>query len=96
MAKRVAKILRPRAGSLVMGRQGANVKPGEYARKSGGGSRYRHNGASWEEMWKQVGEETGTSWVVETEMGLNPREVEEVKRFGEDGVQWMKYLVRRE
>jgi hypothetical protein len=65
----VIKLLRPEKGSLVLGRQLGNVESGEENRVSGNGSRYRHNEASWRKLWEQAGEETGSKWLVEAQLG---------------------------
>ncbi|MCJ1298531.1 hypothetical protein MMC08_001321 [Hypocenomyce scalaris] len=65
VAKRVARLLKPRKGSLVLGRQVGTVKPGEYPHRTNPtGVMWRHDGASFASMWKEVGEATGTKWDV--------------------------------
>jgi len=65
IAKQVVNLIRPRPGSLVIGRQVGNINPSSVPRMSGNGSRYRHDGASWTKMWEQASQETGTSWKIE-------------------------------
>jgi len=68
-AKRLVKLVRPQAGSMVLGRQMGNVVPREipdpdFTDKT----MYRHNAASFARMWEEVGKATGTEWdVVEFE-----------------------------
>ncbi|KAK1086614.1 hypothetical protein LTR48_003385, partial [Friedmanniomyces endolithicus] len=59
VARRVLALLKPREGSLVVGRQVGNLRPGEYGMRSGEGTRYRHDVASWRGMWEAVGSERG-------------------------------------
>jgi len=69
-AKRVVGMLKketPGLGSLVVGRHAGDRVAGEKSRPGKLGSRYRHNAASWERLWAQVGEETGTQWIMHTE-----------------------------
>ena len=56
---------RPKPGSLIAGDQMGSVKAGSYPLPSEGGSHYRHNVESFQAFWKEVGERTGTRWVVE-------------------------------
>ena len=63
MAERVVRFLNPIQGSLVFGRQRGNINSGEYEHRTNEkGTMFRHNERSWKEMWKQVGEATGSSW----------------------------------
>lgn len=62
--KRTMQLLKPQSGSMIVGRQAGNINPGRYSRPGKLGSRYRHDVASWQNLWKQVGEESGTEWDV--------------------------------
>ncbi|KAF1991507.1 hypothetical protein K402DRAFT_443645 [Aulographum hederae CBS 113979] len=62
VAKRAVKLLKPTPGVLVLGRQIGNAKPGEYPRRISGGTRFRHDAATWKKLWEEVGAETGTKW----------------------------------
>jgi hypothetical protein len=64
IAVRIIQLLRPVKDSVVFGRQVGNVKSGEYTRADGK-TRWRHDETSFQEMWKEVGEKTGTEWRVE-------------------------------
>jgi hypothetical protein len=64
----IVELLKPVAGSLVVGRQVGSVVPGERERLHTRKTMYRHNEASFKEMWKAVGEKTGTKWRVEVEL----------------------------
>jgi hypothetical protein len=101
VAKRIVKLLRPQPGSLVLGRQLGNTTPGEYPRRDGEGSRYRHDEASWEEMWNVVGRETGTKWKVEAQLARNeiPLIQEKARYKGSSvppGICRLRFAVRRE
>ncbi|KAF2095369.1 hypothetical protein NA57DRAFT_59386 [Rhizodiscina lignyota] len=53
-------------GTQVIGFQTANVNAQEY--KTQWGHMYFHNVESLEKLWKEVGEETGTSWTVDAKL----------------------------
>ncbi|KAI1473634.1 hypothetical protein F4774DRAFT_415635 [Daldinia eschscholtzii] len=60
---------------MIFGRQVGTTTPGdrEGARKS---KRFLHNATSWQELWDEVGKETGTAWRTEVneieEPGMHP------------------------
>ncbi|KIW13187.1 hypothetical protein PV08_08374 [Exophiala spinifera] len=55
MARRCLKLLDPRRGRVLLcGGQVGNVNPGEVARLTGKGSRFRHDERSWRDMWEGV------------------------------------------
>ncbi|MCJ1306706.1 hypothetical protein MMC25_000349 [Agyrium rufum] len=69
VAKRVVKLLKPVKGSVLFGRQRGNIKPGTYPhRTNASGTMYRHDASTWKQMWKEVGEATGTEWDVRAEL----------------------------
>ncbi|PQE25504.1 methyltransferase domain-containing protein [Rutstroemia sp. NJR-2017a BBW] len=68
ICKRLTKILK-KEGSVVMGRQVGEVTAGERPHTvDTSRTHYVHNKESFERMWKEVGESTGTKWRVECEM----------------------------
>ncbi|KAF6235302.1 hypothetical protein HO173_006497 [Letharia columbiana] len=74
---RVVRLLRPRAGSLVMGVQvGALVADVVPIPIPSGGVLFRHDLASFARLWEEVGRVTGTEWRVEARL-------ERAKGFGE-------------
>jgi len=70
VAKRLVGFTRPRPGSLIVGNQMGSLNAGVYAMPTGNGYNYRHNVSSMGRFWKQVGEETGTEWQVESGLFL--------------------------
>ncbi|OAP63117.1 hypothetical protein AYL99_02344 [Fonsecaea erecta] len=55
MACRCLQLMTTKNGRvLICGCQVGNVTAGEFPRRLGGGSRYRHNEASWKKMWDEV------------------------------------------
>lgn len=59
--RRIARMLRPKAGSMVVGRQRAKLAAGKYWTCVDGEPWYifRHNEKSFPELWSTVGEEMG-------------------------------------
>lgn len=55
-------------GTLIIGYQIGNPEGRQYMLNAPGGAKiaqWRHDSATWKDMWKQVGEETGTKWEAE-------------------------------
>ncbi|KAH0265545.1 hypothetical protein KCU91_g11383, partial [Aureobasidium melanogenum] len=66
VARRVVQLLKPKKDSLLVGRQVGNIRAHEEeSSASGSGTMFLHNVESWKQMWKEIGEETGTQWKVE-------------------------------
>lgn len=70
LAASVARILAPRAGSLIIGRQTGSEEAGEFSRggDTSGHTRFRHSPQSWKELWDRVGAATATAWRVEADL----------------------------
>ena len=96
IAKRVINLVRPRPGSLVIGRQVGNINPSSIARRSGSGTRYRHNDASWIKMWEQASQETGTSWKIEATLLDSSHFSNHTHLFTDEGLRILKYTMRLE
>lgn len=62
-AKRMVRMLKPKPGVLLLGRQVGTLKPGE-SEGVGGRKMYRHDGGSFKKLWAEVGRATGTEWRV--------------------------------
>jgi hypothetical protein len=73
-AIRVAKLMRPIKGSLILGSQVGHQDPGEVSSRPGrrSGTMYRHNEKSWERLWKKVGKEIGVSFAVKSSLVPHP------------------------
>ncbi|KAL8932058.1 MAG: hypothetical protein Q9211_006554 [Gyalolechia sp. 1 TL-2023] len=87
--KQVVKLLKPEPGSTVLGRQTGNLVA-QQSELHSVGMVWRHDDRSFREMWRQVGEETGTRWDVWVEV----EEVEEKQQ--EPGICFLTFEVRRE
>lgn len=101
VAHRVVKLLKPREGSLLVGRQVGSVKPGEYSHRTNSEMMFRHDPSSWTQMWDEIGQETGSKWDVQAELhevvgAGNPRALPtaEQQQLYED-VRWIVFSVRR-
>jgi hypothetical protein len=69
VSRRVVKLLREKAGSVVLGRQAGNLEAGERVHRTNEAqSMFRHNVESFNKMWEELGVMTGTKWRVEVEM----------------------------
>ncbi|KAM0520714.1 hypothetical protein ACHAPE_003112 [Trichoderma viride] len=69
-ATRVAHLLAPQSGSLIIGRQSGSETAEEYSR-AGDTSRRKHfqrNPQSWKELWARIGEKSGTRWLAEVDL----------------------------
>ena len=72
-SKRVLKLLRPSAGSMIIGAQTGSTEPGElvlrppYVAEGEERSVYRHNLQTFADMWKAVGDEEGIKVNVKVE-----------------------------
>lgn len=72
-AKQIAKLVKK--GGVIVGRQMGSVKPGDVPAIAEGSLSYRHNVETFDALWREVGEATGTRWKVEGTMdmvGVNP------------------------
>ncbi|KAK4182541.1 hypothetical protein QBC35DRAFT_546927, partial [Podospora australis] len=69
-ATQVLRLLTPRPGSMIIGRQTGNDEAGPFSRAgdTSGRTHYRHNAESWTELWNRVGEVIGVKLVVEAEL----------------------------
>lgn len=92
VAHQVLKLMKPREGSLLVGRQVGSKTPDEKARRGGSGTRYRHNLESWRNMWKEVSDEAGVQVQVDGKEGDLP---EWAKPFTEVGDLILHFSVRR-
>lgn len=73
-AKKIAKLMKK--GGMIVGRQSGSVKPGNLPGIKEGSLSYRHDIDSFDAMWKQTGNATGTRWEVSGSLdmvGINVR-----------------------
>ncbi|KAH7092206.1 hypothetical protein FB567DRAFT_614085 [Paraphoma chrysanthemicola] len=95
-AKRVVQLLKPEPGAMVFGRQGAKPDAGSFAKINKVHTAFWHNVESWEKLWKQVGEETGTQWDVKSSLG--EEDLSDRLRMSSlvpSGTRYMTFTIRR-
>ena len=70
VASRIVQLLIPQPGSLLIGRQSGSENAGGFSGsgETSGRKHFRHNVQSWVDLWKRVGEMTGTEWKVEADL----------------------------
>ena len=56
---------RPKSGTVIVGRHVGSTKPGVYPSVEPGSTAYRHDVESFQELWDEIGKESGTRWSVE-------------------------------
>jgi hypothetical protein len=99
--KRIVEILKSKPGSLFIGRQIGNKESGVYVGSiDPSKKRYRQNPESFQEMWKKVGEETGTKWEVEayledTDLHALAEKMGLDSAFVPPGSKWLSFSVRK-
>ncbi|KAF2269864.1 hypothetical protein CC78DRAFT_453044 [Lojkania enalia] len=100
VAKMVVNLLKPKPGGMLVGRQIGNVDPGHVPSSNSEKQRFRQNPESWAKLWKQVGDETGTSWEVHAKLDdedlVKKAEQAGLKvNFIPPGSRWLGFTVRR-
>lgn len=102
IAKRLLRLLRPVPGSLILGRQTANIKPGVYRHGSCDQtqpSMWRHDAGSWSEMWEQAGRElkiqVRVAATLEMTKGFSKRAESKEARETEPDMSWRNEGDRR-
>ncbi|TVY93821.1 Methyltransferase [Lachnellula willkommii] len=66
-AARIVALMKPEKGVLILGQQLGSLEAGPIDARSGS-KMYKHNVESFEKMWKEVGEKTGSEWKVSATM----------------------------
>ena len=94
-AKKVCSFTRP--GSMVVGSQVGNVDAKDVVLEAIPTPQWRHNPASFQRLWDQVGVETGTEWKCQAwlrswdDMGWDPQDL----GWLEDGARGIEFVVIR-
>ena len=95
-AVQVVRLMRPRPGSMIVGRQGGSVNPKEYPAIKKGETSFRHNIDSLRQMWEEVGKQTGTRWEVRGTMDtVGIRHAETKDAGGQKRPDWVDGDMRR-
>lgn len=70
--ERIVSLMKPEKGCLILGQQVGSLEPGPL---TVGSKMYKHNVESFERMWREAGERTGSEWKVtaniNTGLGVN-------------------------
>jgi SAM-dependent methyltransferase len=74
-AKRVATLMRPSKGSLILGSQVAHQEPGGVPSRPGRQSEtiYMHDQESWKRLWERVGQGLGLTFTVKSSLESYPK-----------------------
>jgi SAM-dependent methyltransferase len=94
-AKRVVQLLKPVPNALIVGRQGGKPEAGSFSHLMKNMTAFWHNVESWKDMWKQVGEETGTEWKVEAVLGEEDLSKRMKTSLVPAGTRFMTFTIRR-
>lgn len=74
-AKRIIRFLKPNDPNvMIFGRQVGSSEPGNDITMRGT-TRFLHNAESWQRLWDEVGEQTGTKWKTMIEVADLPRDI---------------------
>ena len=91
------KLLQPQAGSMVFGHHLGHLKSGAYPFGLGSSRTvFRHDAASFQELWRQIGEATGSQWG--TRVALEPLKRSSFSKegkWGDPDGRLMRFCVRR-
>jgi len=91
VCKRIVKLSRNKKGSVVLGRQVGNLVAGQQSHRTNPDNKmYRHTAESFQKMWDEVGEFTGTKWRTEAELLQDEEDDKEAKGSG-----WVDPSMRR-
>lgn len=98
IGKRIVSLLRPRPGSVLVGRQVGRIRNSEGPASEGALIKYYHNEESWKELWEVVQRETGTRWKVDAlgESWGETASPETLRMVREQGQMKLRFLVKRE
>lgn len=70
VVSKLVSFLKPRSGSMMLGRNVGAVQAGEYRGLNEGTTTFRHNVESFEKLWREVGRRTGSTWRVEARLDM--------------------------
>jgi 2-polyprenyl-3-methyl-5-hydroxy-6-metoxy-1,4-benzoquinol methylase len=94
VSKIVASLLRPQAGSMILGRQMGAVKVAELGTaKNTTGKMFQHNDESFKNMWKDIGDDLGVSFTVDVKLKVPTAKILD---FLSDEVRGIYFTIRRE
>jgi SAM-dependent methyltransferase len=94
-AKRVVKLLKAEPGVMIFGRQGGVPKGGHLPHAVKEQKAYWHDPGTWEDLWKKVGDETGTEWKVDARLGEEDLTKRMNAKIVPAGTRFMTFTIRR-
>ncbi|CAI6336127.1 unnamed protein product [Periconia digitata] len=90
----VAKLLSPKKGSMLLGRQVGAVTAEEAPHQfEPSKDRFHQSPESFKKMWADLGKELGVAFSVQASISELQ---EDVQKFNDPGMGWVKFVVRRE
>lgn len=89
-ASRLVGFAKTKAGCMILGRQVGALIAGEYRGLHEGSSSFRHNVETFQQLWEEVGEKTGSKWRVDARLDM-----EDVLLGLNLGQKWMEAGTRR-
>ncbi|KAF1944043.1 hypothetical protein EJ02DRAFT_342145 [Clathrospora elynae] len=91
VSKAVAALLRPKPGSMILGRQIGAIEATEKVAPTG--TMYRHNVESFKKMWKEIGDDLGVSFTVDAKLKML---TSDYFLFHPDDTRRIWFVIRRE
>lgn len=98
VAKVIVRLLQPHRNSMVFGHHLGNIQAGSYPYGlSSSGTIFKHDVASFQQLWRQIGEATGTIWRVEATLEMmKPSGFNKEGKWGDPDGRLMRFCVRRQ
>ena len=90
--------MKAKPGSMILGRNVGAVEAGEYRGLSEGTTTYRHNVESFQRLWREVGQRTGSVWKVDARLDMKDivTGVNLGQKWTEPGTRRLHFVVARE
>ena len=93
----VIKLMKPKKGSMLLGRQLESIKPGEYPHlKKDGTTTYWHDVDSWRKIWTKAGRATGSTWRVDASLDQEDFGCYEKNKWGDPSQRRLLFAIYRE
>ena len=87
-------LLKSEPGVLVLGQQVGSLTPGQVP-KSSGSRMFKHDATTFEKMWKEVGEATGTEWQVTAALDAGLGIENRVRKWDDPNTRRLTFEVKR-
>ncbi|KAK3934708.1 hypothetical protein QBC46DRAFT_453995 [Diplogelasinospora grovesii] len=83
VGQRMVRFFKGEARAMIVGRQAGTHEAGGFAREEG--KRYIHSQQSMRRLWDEIGNRTGTKWVVEAELNDSLNDIDDLHNDGREG-----------